>query len=570
MNPYYKSFPHSKQSRRLQTICAGWTLSDAEPDLSRRIRSLLLVKFYRGGILIRMSEATLIRIAIVGAGKGGSALLQCFSEIPDIKVVGIADKNPDSPGMQEAVRLGIPSTTSLLDLITQTDVDLILEVTSDPDMPAFILGHKKPSAELFSGAEARLLWQLVQNMLRQNRQIRSLMEQIKSEAMRDTLTGLYNRRYFDHRAEEEIIRADRGKHSLAFLLCDLDNFKSLNEAKGRQLGDEILRTVAVDMKQSTRGSDLIFRWGGDEIVVVLSKATREGVLIAADRIRKGIRKIGKKAGVPLDLSIGVALYPDHGNNLDKLIHLADRALYIAKKGGEKIHIGDEGYPLNETAVKVVFQPIIDLQSKQIIGHEALTRDPKGKLNVFDLFRKYHTIGQLNELKRICFTAQIKAAEENKIGRLFINIDSDILSRMESVPKPLGVDVILEISEAEALHSVEKHLQMAAKWREKGFKFAIDDFGAGFISLPFVAQLMPDYIKIDRLTTLQAVSSKKFRKFLKNLIAALQDYVTAGMVAEGIDTEEELEVVRDLGVHLAQGYLLGKPKVLKPSISRPAK
>lgn len=515
-----------------------------------------------------MSETTLIRIAIVGAGKGGLALLQCFSEIPDIQLIGIADNNPDSPGMQEAVRLGIPCTTQIIDLITQDGIDLILEVTSDPDMPAFIMGHKHKSAELFSGAEAKLLWQLVQNMIRQNRQIRSLMDQIKSEAMRDTLTGLYNRRYFDHRAEEEILRADRGKHALAFMLCDLDNFKAINELKGRQAGDEILKGVASEIKQSTRGSDLIFRWGGDEIVVVLSKATREGVLIAAERIRKGIRKIGKKTDAPIDLSIGVSLYPDHANNLDKLIHLADRALYIAKKGGEKIHIGDDDYPLNETAVKVVFQPIVDVRSKQIIGYEALTRDPKGKLNVFELFKRYHTIGQLNELKRICFTAQIKAAQENRIERLFINIDSDILSRMDSIAKPEGVDIILEISEAEALHNVEKHLRMAHSWREKGFKFAIDDFGAGFISLPFVAQLMPDYIKIDRLTTLQAVSSAKFKKFLKNLIAALQEYVAVGMVAEGIETKEELAIVRDLGVYLAQGYLLGKPKTYKPHSSRP--
>jgi diguanylate cyclase (GGDEF)-like protein len=514
-----------------------------------------------------MSETKLVRIAIVGAGKGGLALLQCFTDLPDIHIIGICDKNEDAPGMREAHRLGIPSTPYLLDLITRNDIDLILEVTSDPEIPSFILGNKRQSAELFSGAEARLLWQLVQNMLRQNRQIRSLVEQIKSDAMRDTLTGLYNRRYFDHRAEEEMIRAEQRRHSLAFLLCDLDNFKALNEMKGRQLGDEILKAVAIEMRRSTRGADLIFRWGGDEVVVVITKATRNGILTAADRIRKGVHQIGKKEGVSLDLSIGVALYPEHGKNLDQLIYLADRALYIAKKGGEKIHIGDEGYPLNEKAIKVVFQPITDLRSKKIIGYEALTRDPNGKLNVFDLFRRYHTIGQLNELKRICFTAQLKAAEENHLERLFINIDSDILSRMASVPKPDGVDVILEISEAEALHSIEKHLQMADKWREKGFKFAIDDFGAGFISLPFVAQLVPDYIKIDRLTTLQAVSSKKFKRFLKDLLAALQEYVTIGMVAEGIETEEELEVVRELGISLVQGYLLGKPKAFKTPLSQ---
>ena len=160
------------------------------------------------------------------------------------------------------------------------------------------------------------------------------------QAICDTLTGLYNRRYFESRMEEEIARADRDKQMLAILLCDLDHFKTVNDSRGHQAGDEVLKEVARSIQESSRGTDLVFRWGGDEIVVILSKTTREGVMFASKRIREGIRKVSAAARLDLDISIGAALYPVHGKNVDELIRLADRALYIAKKGGDKIHIGE--------------------------------------------------------------------------------------------------------------------------------------------------------------------------------------------------------------------------------------
>jgi EAL domain-containing protein (putative c-di-GMP-specific phosphodiesterase class I) len=123
-------------------------------------------------------------------------------------------------------------------------------------------------------------------------------------------------------------------------------------------------------------------------------------------------------------------------------------------------------------------------------------------------------------------------------------------------------VILEISELEALHDIENRLAVTKRWREAGYKFAIDDFGAGFISLPFIARLVPDFIKMDRSTILQAVASEKFRTFLRDLILALRNYVMAGIIAEGIETEKELSVVKTVGIHLVQGFLFGKPGELK--------
>ncbi|MGH7274936.1 MAG: diguanylate cyclase, partial [Nitrospiria bacterium] len=314
--------------------------------------------------------------------------------------------------------------------------------------------------------------------------------ELEKQAIRDSLTELYTRRYFNYRMKEEIARADRNGHSLAILVCDLDRFKAINDTRGHHAGDEVLKAVAKDIQESTRGTDLVFRWGGDEIVVVLYDTTREGVLIAGERIRKGIRTISEQAQLDLDLSIGVAIYPEHGGSVDDLIRLADRALYIAKKGGDKIHIGEEEYQLDEHSIKVVFQPVVDIRSDEILGYEALSRDPQGRLSILELFKRYQAIGQLNELKCICFRKQLKAACDLGLKRVFINVDFNVLSQLEAVPKPPGMEVILEISEVEAQHELETHLMIARKWRGLGYKFAIDDFGAGFISLPFIAQLIP--------------------------------------------------------------------------------
>jgi diguanylate cyclase (GGDEF)-like protein len=394
------------------------------------------------------------------------------------------------------------------------------------------------------------------------RSFRKVKKLFEVHAMRDSLTGLFHRYYFEERVNVEIMRADRNGETLAILLCDVDEFKAINDNHGHQVGDEVLRKVAGGIREATRGNDLVCRWGGDEMVVVLSKVTREGMLIAADRIRNKIIGIGEKNQIPVDISIGVAFYPEHGQNIDELIRMADRALYIAKKGGDKIHVGEEEYPLDASAVNIVFQPILDTRSQQVLGYEALSRDPQGKLSILELFKRYQAVGQLKELKTLCFNLQLKKAEKLGIRKVFINIDFNVLNDMKTIPTLKGTEVILEISESEALHDIEGFLKIATVWRSQGFKFAIDDFGAGFISLPFIARLLPDYIKLDRSTIVQAVASEQFGKFLKDLVIAFNNYSKEGIISEGIETEKELQMAKEIGNYLVQGFLLGKPKEMK--------
>lgn len=388
---------------------------------------------------------------------------------------------------------------------------------------------------------------------------RRVQEALAEQAIRDPLTGMYNRRYFNSRIQEEILKADQNDYSLAILLCDVDDFKTINDTHGHHIGDAVLKRAAHCIQKATRGTDLVVRWGGDEIVVVLLDTPRQGVLITADRIRREIRGLSTEVPLNLDLSIGVALYPEHGTGVDELIRLADRALYIAKRGGDKVHIGEEEYHLDEHTIKVVFQPIMDVRSNEIVGHEALSRDAQEKIGILELFKRYQAIGRLNDLKCICFRSQLKTAQEAGLRRVFINVDFDLIRHLENVPKPSNLEVVLEISEFEALHDIENHLKIVKAWRAQGFKFAMDDFGAGFISLPFIALVKPNYIKMDRSMILQAVSSKKFREFSKGLVSALKNYVTEGIIAEGIETLDELHVVEEMGVSLVQGFLLGHPQ-----------
>lgn len=394
--------------------------------------------------------------------------------------------------------------------------------------------------------------------------LRDVTERVRSQkalaeqAVRDPLTGLYNRRYFNHRIEEELKRARRGGHSTAILLCDLDHFKGVNDSRGHLVGDAVLTTTAKSLLESIRGADLVFRWGGDEFVVVLSDTTREGVMIGAERIRNGLEKVNRQTSLNMDISIGAAIFPDHCEDADGLVRLADRALYIAKKSRNKVHVGEEEYALGKDTVKVQFQPVFDIRDNGIFGYEALCRDATGKLDIMDLFDKYNAIGQLNDLKILCLKYQLEYARAVGLHRVFINVDFNVLGQVDVPEKPPGIDVILEISEGDAVYDVEHHLKVVRKWRKRDFKFAIDDFGAGFISLPFIAQMKPDYVKLDRSTMLQAVARNDFRRLLKDWLEPLEHYSGGGIIAEGIETHEELEVIKKMGIHLVQGFLLGRP------------
>lgn len=390
--------------------------------------------------------------------------------------------------------------------------------------------------------------------------------QLRKETTRDPLTHLYIRRHFSERIKKEISRADRDEHVMGVLLCELGPPEAVDDIHEQQGGDAVLTATADGIRDATRGTDLAFRWGRNEVVVVLPKSSREGGLIVASRIRQSVLNSAARAGLEFDVSIGIALYPEHGRNEDSLIRVANRALSIAKERGMKIQLGEEEYELDEHSIGVEFQAVVDVASERIVGYEALARDAQVKLSALELFEEYRATGRLSQLKQMVLTSQIKKAEEVGLDRVFINADFDLLSQLDPVYVPPTMNVVVELSEREALQEPERHLSVARKWREKNYQFAVDDFGAGLISLPFLSMLAPEYVKVDRSTMLRAVSSHRFKQFLGSLIEAVRTYAVEGIIAEGVETREELEVVKDMGISLVQGSLLGKREELEPETS----
>lgn len=465
-----------------------------------------------------------------------------------LRYSNLASVVPCGPLAREAgfyAALGVP-------VITDQQVVAVLE---------FYLAESRQGDDRLAGVVANAALH-IGNLIQRKRAEADL----EKHATHDALTELYNRRSFEIHTAQELARVQRHGGGFAILLADLDHFKEINDTYGHHKGDLVLQAVARSIVQASRASDLVFRWGGDEFVILLTNGeTRDGARAAANRIRSAVLATARELRLPFDLSIGIAIAPEHGRTLEDLIRLADRALYLAKKSGDQVKIGEEDYQLNEQTLTVVFQPIANTRSNEIIGYEALIRDATGKQSVKELFAKYERIGKLRELKCISFTRQLHKAIEIGLPRVFLNVDFTLLRTLEPLPKPASTEVILEISELEALDNVDERIAIANIWRARGYKFAVDDFGAGFISLPFIARLLPEYIKIDRSTLLQAVSSEQFQEFMVGVVFALGNYSAEGIIIEGVENEHELQVAKNVGVFLVQGYLFGVPRAWDASL-----
>lgn len=272
------------------------------------------------------------KVLVIGAGRGGTAMLELFLEDPQVIIVGIIDVDPRAPAMVIAEKRGIPIYTSLVDAIEACRPCLAFNLTADENVTTFAesqLGSKN----VIGGFQARFLWKVITRLKQTNEQIAHL-------AHHDALTGLPNRTLFQDRLNQAIAKARREKESIAVLFLDLDGFKLINDTYGHDVGDEVLRQTAKRILLCVRDSDTVARIGGDEFTVILGNVTTPG---STDRVvGKIVESIadsyvlnGKSCS--LSVSIGIALYPDHGETPEQLLKIADAAMYLAKQGGKNCY-----------------------------------------------------------------------------------------------------------------------------------------------------------------------------------------------------------------------------------------
>lgn len=197
---------------------------------------------------------------------------------------------------------------------------------------------------------------------------------------------------------------------------------------------------------------------------------------------------------------------------------------------EKIQVEEEKGLVSPDSISVIFQPVVEVGTNQVFGYKTLICNSKCEPCIPELYRKYQSVGRLNELKLFCFNVQLQKAEEMGMDRVFINVDSDLFREMESLPKPQGtMEVVLEISDLGSLGDLKTSQEIFIKGRAQGFQFAIDDFGPGFILLPVIARLCPEYIKFDLARMVQAITWDELKVVSQNLLTALKSYSRKGVV-----------------------------------------
>lgn len=419
-------------------------------------------------------------------------------------------------------------------------------------------------------------------------------EVVERQANYDLLTGLPNRSYFYENLRWSVAAAQRTNTQLAVLFIDLDKFKPVNDNYGHVAGDKLLQSVAQRVRNGLRESDFVARISGDEFTVVLRQITNEYAPIdVAEKLLTEIRKpyAIMDRQIYCGASIGISVFPDDGVEADNLISKADYAMYEVKRSGrngcqyfthamqERSESRHKLYTRLQQAIAdkllyVVYQPIIDLRSGEITKCEALVRwrDTDGRdIPPSEFIALAEETSLVNEIDRFVLaeagdfiyrleqqTGQRIALSVNVSPRVFSSTESALKSWLQlAVDVASRVDLTIEITERMLIDGPDKALCVLNKLKNSGATIAIDDFGTGYSSLSYLTQLPIDFIKIDR-SFVQQVNENKSSRMLVDTIVNLAKNLDLQLIGEGVETTENLEMLRHKGCDFAQGYLLGKP------------
>ncbi|WP_319951823.1 putative bifunctional diguanylate cyclase/phosphodiesterase [Caldinitratiruptor microaerophilus] len=421
-------------------------------------------------------------------------------------------------------------------------------------------------------------------------------EQLAYLASRDPLTGLFNRRRFLEELDWQLAQARRyGVHG-ALLFVDLDGFKYVNDSLGHPAGDALLKNVAALLQRRLREADTIGRLGGDEFAILLPQTDAgQAEVVAQDLVETLRAQVMVVSGHPVRVtaSIGIAVFPQHGTTAEELLARADTAMYEAKESGrngvcmyniEKM----KGKSLAESKLAweqrirwalendrfvVHLQPILDLRTGEIARYELLLRlpDDTGNLILPDSFLGVaERFGLIQAVDRWVVRRAIHLiAEGSKAGqtlRLEANISGTVLGDREFltfVQRELdaaGIDpsqLTLEITETAAIRDVDQAGRFIRTLRSLGCRFALDDFGVGFSSIYALKYLPVDSLKIDG----DFVRSLSYDPVSRHLVEAVVDVARRlgkETIAEFVEDDQTLQLLRECGVDYAQGYLIGKP------------
>ncbi|MBX3639676.1 MAG: EAL domain-containing protein [Nitrosomonas sp.] len=420
-------------------------------------------------------------------------------------------------------------------------------------------------------------------------------------ATHDPLTDLHNRRRFSEELEQILSRSDRYHHPGALLFFDLDRFKYINDTSGHQAGDTFLKLVAKMLSQTIRSGDITARLGGDEFAVILPEINTDGAIEVAKKILNNISSLNltyDNRNHRVSASIGIALFPEHGNNVHDLLAAADLAMYHAKDTGRNtwhlFSIEDRSRERVQTLVywkeKIEFaqandnfilflQPIMNIRTHRIMHYEVLLRmrngdesilPPAGFIYAAEQTGLIHVIDHLVLRKSIALAAAINRNRTQDFISLSINLsahafnDPELLSILFHELNTYKINpalLLFEITETAALENLPGARTLMKEIKELGCGFVLDDFGVGFSSFYYLRELPVDAVKIDG-SFIRNLGENPDDQILVNALCSVASGFGKQITAEFVENEKILNQLRKMNIDYAQGYHIGKPAPYK--------
>ncbi|MFT4675012.1 MAG: diguanylate cyclase (GGDEF)-like protein/PAS domain S-box-containing protein [Reinekea sp.] len=424
---------------------------------------------------------------------------------------------------------------------------------------------------------------------------------IQHLAYHDSLTNLPNRHLFLDRLDQALLRAQRSGNFGALIFIDLDNFKAINDTKGHLVGDSILSTVAERLKEGVREQDTVARLGGDEFVICMTDLGCDEVLareIAVDRTTRLIAAMARPFKIPGDClqvsaSLGLAFFYDRTQPAEELLRHADMAMYKAKESGKNqlILFEQEMADSNQRVLELkedclvaitehqfflLYQPQVDSNNGRIVGTEALLRwahptrglvSPAEFIPLLEAADLMHIVGQFVLREAIAqaahwqqtqliderFKVSINVSPQQFRHENFTQIVRDIVTEQGIDPNMLD----LEITEGMIIDDIDHTVASMNELRAMGLHFSIDDFGTGYSNLNYLKQLPLDALKVDQ-SFVRNIQHDPNDTAIVRTILAMAAQLNLNTVAEGVETEAQLTLLRDMGCHVFQGYLYSPP------------
>jgi diguanylate cyclase (GGDEF)-like protein/PAS domain S-box-containing protein len=414
---------------------------------------------------------------------------------------------------------------------------------------------------------------------------------LRRQALHDSLTDLPNRTLFIDRLEQAMLAAEREENLLTVLLMDLDHFKEINDTLGHHIGDLLLQKIGPKIHENLRSIDTVARMGGDEFLILLPGSNEEHSTEVAQKILASITEPFMVDGHTLEVgaSIGIAVYPTHADDANSLIRRADVAMYDAKhkrsgcnlynpkddlhNPGRLAMMTELRQAIEQNQLCLYYQPKIDIKTNQCIGVEALVRwnhPDKGQILPEAFIKDAEKSGTIKSLTQWVLTKAIEqSAQWNKKG-FFIGISVNISARDFQDPDLLKLIedrisnstlapccLILELTESAVMTDTKKAFDSLSKLDSMGIKLAIDDFGTGYSSLDYLKRLPVDELKIDRSFVVDMTTSKDDAAIVRSTID-LAHNLGLSVVAEGVENQAALDMLKEMDCDTMQGYLTSKP------------